>query len=188
MKFFFFTRITLLVRIIITSFLLLLILFNALLYYAYLNFEVITAKADAIDAISRMDNNQQAGLTKIPLINLDKDEDNEVWFQNKLYDVVKRETINDTVYVYVIRDAKEQEVLNDIHDYFKTDPCISATGVNKVSRLKNIYRIIDQTFINVQQDILLHSTNNKIHPVIQKFYHSSIDKEVLTPPPRISFI
>ena len=175
-------------RIIITSLLLLLIIFNTLLYYAYLNFEVIRAKVDAVDAISQLDYDQQAGLTKIPLINLDKDEDNEVWFQNKLYDVVKRETSNDTVYVYVIRDEKEQEVLNDILDHFKTDPSISSTGINKISRLKNIYRIIDQTCIHARQDILLHLTNNKAREIIQKFYHSSIDKEVLTPPPRISYI
>ena len=43
-------------------------------------------------------------ILKVPVGQLQKDESDEVWYQGKLYDVVERDRINDTGYVFLLRD------------------------------------------------------------------------------------
>ena len=88
---------------------------NSIFYYSYFSFSLIQAKVDA--AIALADQGQEKGLIKVATTNLQKDESDEVWYQHKLYDVLKRETFEDQEYVYLLQDKDEQQVLEQNDDY-----------------------------------------------------------------------
>ena len=63
----------------------------------------------------------QAGsdIIKVPVCLLQKDESDEVWYKDNLYDVVERDRINDTNYVFLLQDEQEQNVLAGNEKYFQ---------------------------------------------------------------------
>jgi hypothetical protein len=92
--------------------LLLTVFCNSFCYYGYLSCALITAKLDARLALARIDPRASPDILRVPVSQLQRDESDEVWYDGKLYDVVERERINDTVFVFLERDEQEQNVLS----------------------------------------------------------------------------
>ncbi|HEX9514012.1 MAG TPA: hypothetical protein VF939_26155 [Puia sp.] len=156
----------------------------SLLYCGWLNIELLITHANSKNALSHFSDQQQSELIKIPVCQLDKDQSDEVWFHDKLFDVVKRERIHDTVYVYVAPDKDEQDVLDMIFDHFRSEDCLASEDVNRVSPLKHISRAIDWHYI-------LRQPQESFHPIpgictinIKASPELTGASEVLTPPPR----
>ena len=86
------------------------------------------AKIEAHLAISDPKSNSESAVIKIAVCQLDKDENDEVWYRNKLYDVIKRDLVNDTMYVILLSDNNEEQLLTDNYNYFCNDECIFSEG------------------------------------------------------------
>jgi hypothetical protein len=91
--------------------LLLTVFCNSLCYYGYLSCALLKAKWDARLSLAKIDPRAASGIVRVPVCLLQKDESDEVWYKDKLYDVVERDRINDTLYVFLQRDEEEQNVL-----------------------------------------------------------------------------
>jgi hypothetical protein len=92
--------------------LLLTVFCNSLFYYGYLSCALLKAKLDARLALAKINPRASLDILQVPVSQLQKDESDEVWYDGKLYDVVERDRINDTLYVFLERDEQEQNVLN----------------------------------------------------------------------------
>lgn len=113
-------------------FLLLISFLTGLLYYSWLTFALLLSRTHAKNAIATLSGEQSSQLRKIPVAALDEDESDEVWFNGNLYDVVKRESIHDTGYVFVIQDSDEQEALDNISGHYQTENFFLQGRENKV--------------------------------------------------------
>jgi len=169
----------------IVSILLLVVFCNSFFCYTYFSFSIIKSKLEASAVIS----NAITGNTylKIPASKLQKDESDEVWYDNKLYDVAKREYVNGIEYVYLMRDEEEQDVLARSSDYFSNDEGVFSDSGNKISQQKKSQSITDKNYLTnflkkaFSPIFLLSSPTVKY-----TFCFNSICTDVPTPPPKIS--
>jgi len=99
--------------------LLLTVFCNSLFYYGYLSCALLKAKLDAKLALARINPRASFDILRVPVSLLQKDESDEVWYNDKLYDVVERDRINDTLYVFLERDEQEQNALVRQQKYFQ---------------------------------------------------------------------
>jgi hypothetical protein len=180
--------------------LLLLIVFcNSLFYYGYFSISLLKAKLDAKIAMAKM--GPQAGsdviqagsdviqagsdIIKVPVCLLQKDESDEVWYNDKLYDVVERDRINDTIYVFLLRDEQEQHVLASNQKYFQDSCGVLPEGEHALTVIKKVPTIIDTEHLTnyrltmSQYDCLAGSS-----PAAGKSPLSPVCAEIPTPPPR----
>ena len=146
---------------------------------------MLKAKLEAAMAIANTGNETSAAILKIPETKLQKDESDEAWYNNKLYDVVKREKNGDTVYVYLLRDNEEQSVLADNSNYFRNDSCIFSGSGYKENTLKKAPCITDNSYITSSiKKISFHNCISDPATVKNKYYVISFCTDVPTPPPR----
>lgn len=157
---------------------------NGLLYCGWLNIKLFLTHKTSKNALANF-SAQQSEFQKIATNDLDKDESDEVWFKGQLFDVVKRERIKDTEYVYVAPDKEEQDVLDIIFDHFQSDDhSLLLEEVNKITPLKHMSRAIDWHYILGRPQEFFHH-NPAIGALIIKTPPELTDaSEVLTPPPR----
>jgi hypothetical protein len=108
--------------------LLLTIFCNSLFYYGYFSYSILKAKLNAKVALAKIRPQDCSDILKVPVSRLQKDESDEAWFDGKLYDVAERDRINDTVYVFLLRDEEEQGVLYASQRYFQGTDAFSGKG------------------------------------------------------------
>ena len=167
----------------ISSILLLIVFCNSSFYYTYFSFSIIKAKFEAVVAIGNL--STEKTYFKIRTAELQKDESDEVWYGNKLYDVAKRESVNGTEYVYLVRDEEEQDVLTENSDYFKNDTGVFFGTECKPNPQKKLQPITDNNYIiNSSKKIFCPTYSLRPPTVKYTFCCSSICTDVLTPPPK----
>jgi hypothetical protein len=189
--------------------LLLLIVFcNSLFYYGYFSISLLKAKLDAKIAIAKVGPqagcpkmSQQAGcpqvgspemgpqagsdILKVPVWLLQKDESDEVWYNDKLYDVVERDRIDDTVYVFLLRDEQEQDVLTGNQKYIQESCGALPDGEHELTTIKRAPAITDTEHLTnyrlmlSRQGCLVGSS-----PAAGKSPLSAVCAEIPSPPPR----
>jgi hypothetical protein len=175
--------------------LLLLIVFcNSLFYYGYFSISLLKAKLDAKIALAKM--GPQAGsakmgpqggsdVIKVAVCRLQKDESDEVWYNDHLYDVVERDRINDTSYVFLLRDEQEQDVLTGNQKYFQDSCGVLPDGEHELTTIKKAPTITDTEHLTnyrltlSRQDCLVGSS-----PAAAKSPLSAVCAKIPSPPPR----
>jgi hypothetical protein len=164
--------------------LLILIVFSSLFYSGYFNALVFHAKEEAKEAMAEKNGSADLTIIKIPL-KVNSSNADEIRFHGKLYDVVKREVIKDTVYEYLYHDENEENVLSEIGIFFKGDdncffPASSATPVLKgIHNMPNqLYTFYTSSFILKKRATVSLVFSEKKYPVLNKI------SKVPTPPPR----
>ena len=169
----------------ITSISLLIVFCNSFFYYTYFSFSIIKAKFEASVTISNP--GIEKIYFKIRTAALQKDEADEAWYNNKLYDVAERESINDTEYVYLVRDDQEQDVLIQNSEYFRNDLGIFLGSGYILSPQKKSQSITDNNYITASSKKIFWRSYLLCDPGIQyKFKLASFPAEVPTPPPRLA--
>jgi hypothetical protein len=166
--------------------LLLLIVFSSLFYSGYFNALMFRAKEQAKEVIAAKECIDGFKIIKIPLsINKQSDED-EIWLDHRLYDIAKKEIINDTVYEYLYHDKNEENILSEIGSIFKGDednyfPATSATPV-----FKCIHKVPEQIYTFYASVSVLKDTAMLPEIFSEKKYSiQNKTSDVITPPPRI---
>lgn len=102
----------------LATILLLTVFCNSLFYYSYFSFSMLKAKVEAKLALAKTSPQASPDILKVPVNRLQKDELDEVWYNSELYDVVERDRIDDTIYVFLLRDEQEQNILTCKRDGF----------------------------------------------------------------------
>lgn len=121
------------------------LIFSSNLIELALNITLSEAQFEAKENISKQLANNHLNIIKIPCNNHNVISGNELWFNDKLYDVAKTELIHDSIYYYVLEDQQEQETLENIYEHFSTDFQVTKSldpklNVHKASvRFSNIY-------------------------------------------------
>ena len=167
--------------------LLLAIFSNSFFYYAYFSFSIIKAKIEAACDIASQYGS--AKLIRVKVKDLQKDESGEAWHENKLYDVAKRELVNGTEYVYLMRDEDEQDILNDNNNYFKNDSGFFWGDGFSPSSQKKSSCITDYNYvIGTPKKLLSYGCLATFPSANNKYFFYSISADVPTPPPKFFII
>ncbi len=116
--------------------LLLTVFCNSLFYYGYFSISLLKAKLAAKLAVAKIDPRASSDILRVRVSLLQKDESDEVWYNEKLYDVVERDRINDTVYVFLEQDQQEQDVLTRQQKYFLDKDGTSTAGTHELTGVK----------------------------------------------------
>jgi hypothetical protein len=158
--------------------LLLLIFSDIFLYYACYNVELIKTKLSARDISLENDNLE---VFKVPISRYNKDGPDEFIKDGKLYDVIKAETIRDTVYVSVINDKPEQEILAKSASLFSFE--------NSKVKQDNFDRQHKASLWDVNKycsdcQVLLYHNPSLLIASFKSYPLLSGSKEVASPPPR----
>ena len=101
-------------------------------YYAFLGYSEIAVKLEANASIS---GKQYATLNtiKLPLKSFNRN-DNEVWYNGHLYDIASYAVVHDSVLISVLRDDKEEGLVNIISEYFSShSDCYSSYAGDHIS-------------------------------------------------------
>ncbi len=119
---------------------------NSVFYYGYLSCALLKAKLDAKLSLARIDPRASSDILRVPVSLLQRDESDEVWYNDKLYDVVERDRINDTLYVFLERDEQEQNVLVRQQKYFQDSCGFLSAGGHKVTATKMALPVNDTEY------------------------------------------
>ncbi len=165
--------------------LLLTVFCNSLCYYGYLSCALLKAKLDARVSLARINPRASFDLLKVPVCLLQKDESDEVWYDDKLYDVVERDRINDTLFVFLERDEEEQSVLVRQQKYFNDSFGFLSAGGHEVKAAKMALPISDTECVRSnQRGLSRHFCVLKPSFVIDTALISADFSETASPPPK----
>ena len=158
---------------------------NSLFYYCYFSFSLLKAKLDAKIALAKTSPQASSDVIKVPVCLLQKDESDEVWYKNKLYDVVERDRINDTIYVFLLQDEQEQNVLACNQKYFQDNCDVLPVGGHEVTVIKKAPSITDtEQILNYQMTFAPHDCLIGSSLAANKSPLSAVCTETPSPPPK----
>jgi hypothetical protein len=143
------------------------------------------AKFEAIQ--NTLESNENApGVIKIAVNTLDKDEKDEVWYQHKLYDVVRRKSVGDASFVYILHDDQEEQLLADNYNYFRDDNGIFCPADFKIPNSKKTISLPDYKYVlpGIQKKNISCFTSPTL-TVNNEYYSNHFNIEVPTPPPKL---
>jgi hypothetical protein len=165
--------------------LLLTVFCNSLFYYGYFSISLLKAKLDAKIALAKLDPRASPDILKIPVCLLQKDESDEVWYNEKLYDVVERDRINDTLYVFLERDEEEQNALVRQQKCFQNTCGPLLAGGHEMTAIKTVLPLSDTEFIsNFQRRFSQRLRLMKPSPAANTSSLSAVFAETPSPPPK----
>jgi len=103
----------------ITAILLFLLLLNSFFYCLYYNICIWQRQASVKASIANSTYGGRLTIIKMPTAssNLTQNEEDEITVGGMLYDVVKRQTLHDTVFLYTLPDDEEQQLVEKINAY-----------------------------------------------------------------------
>ena len=134
----------------ITAILLFLLLLNSFFYCLYHNICILQRQAAVKASIASSTYNGNLTIIKIPLAAVDSAQmdDDEITIGNMLYDVVKRQTLHDTAYIYALPDDEEQQLVAKINTYLNAGPAMSRCGNTAVHTEVQPIKFLPQVYLN----------------------------------------
>ncbi|HWY34035.1 MAG TPA: hypothetical protein VNX68_05270 [Nitrosopumilaceae archaeon] len=140
------------------------------------------------ETISSLTSLSSVELLKFPINKSPDVTDDELRYDNKLYDIVKKEIKNDTVYFYVLNDKKEGQL------YAQLDKHIEDNGVceNNIAKSTNSPKQLNKTksaiyFFDSFPSLFQQLTESRVnHSHFVFLLPGSQYTGIITPPPRIS--
>jgi hypothetical protein len=164
---------------------LLLIFCNGFFYYAYFSFSITKAKLEAAKKITDLGVEKSDLILKVPVSRLQKDESDEVWFNNKLYDVVDRKKIEGVDYVLLLQDEDEQNVLVEGNNYFQHDENMTLGKTsNQLSAKKISFKMDHNYFPNLFEEMDPFYLLSIPRACKNKSFLDPASKDVPSPPPK----
>ncbi len=96
--------------------------------------------------------NGEVTVIKIPAASLGATQmdDDEITVDNRLYDVIKRQTLHDTVYVYTLPDDEEQQLVAKINSFNNAGPVFDRYGNTAVHSVVQPIKFLPQVYLNRQ--------------------------------------
>ena len=94
--------------------LLIIFTFNVIGYYLFFEISAIQVKEEMAATISRSSFSQKTEIIVVPINELTDLANDEIWYNNKLYDIVKKEIKNDSIFLSVLNDQKEEHLITNL--------------------------------------------------------------------------
>jgi hypothetical protein len=157
---------------------------NSVFYYGYFSYSLLKAKIDAKLALAKIRPQESPDILRVPVCRLERDESDEAWYNGKLYDVIERDRIHDTLYAFLLRDEEEQGVLCSNQGHFQDTGGFLAWG-HEMTAIKippaftDTEQMQDYRLSFRRQDCLIRT-----FPAPNKSHFSSLRAETPTPPPK----
>ncbi len=173
----------------ISAILLFLLLLNSFFYCLYCNLCIWHREEEVKASISNKSYDQSITLIKIPSAKIKKEflTEDDIWYKKNLYDVVKRQVIHDTVYIYMLPDKEEQNIVEKMNAYISDDISPASPGGCAINVIKNIVKVIPQPYIchSLPSYFFLNSNNTGNNEMQYSTYF--ITAEIITPPPKATY-
>lgn len=167
---------------IISIILSLVLIFSSNLIEVSLNITLSEARFEAKENLSKELATNHLKIIKIPSTSQNIISGNELWYNEKLYDVAKTELINDSIYYYVLEDQQEQETLENICEHFNTEFQVTKSLDPKLNIHKANVRVTNIYCFNFCRQKYYQNISFSKNQFLQDKYVSYSCK-VLTPPP-----
>jgi len=168
----------------ISILLLLLFLYNVAGYYFVFKILQMDIRSDAKEQIEKSLKKDQLEEIVIFPGKTDKEikwirDGKEFSYKNKMYDIVKTEKKQDKIIFYCLNDEKEEMLFANLDNYVK----------RKRSEKRNINNVISKNITNYffeSLEKLNTSSKSEIIRLVFNITPNSLQKEVLSPPPKHS--
>ena len=160
------------------------LIFSSNLIELLLNITLSEARFEAKENLSRELATNHLKIIKIPSISHNVISGDELWYNEKLYDVAKTELIHDSIYYYVLEDQQEQENLENIYEHFSTDFQVTKSLDPKLNLHKASVRVSNIYCFNLYRQKYYQGISFPKSQFRQDKYVKYSCK-VLTPPPEI---
>jgi hypothetical protein len=171
-------------RSIFALFFLMVFTFNVVIYYTLFEYNENEAKAEMSQTISHMHSLLGTEMVTLPLSRLNDVSHDEIWLNGKLYDIVRTEVKSDSVVVYVLNDAKEENLVSNMatHTDSQCDPSMRIASAKHSS--KHISKTASQKYIpSAIVSFRYHPDSHVVSCVINCFYFTETFP-VQSPPPK----
>jgi hypothetical protein len=110
--------------------------------------------------------------------------EDEITYHGQLFDVAKRIVFDDSVVLYLYADNDEQNVLNELVNYFQSDDSCIIPMSEKIFRIKILNGNQDQISKRIILLTLLYPYTISCHSILQKTHQITVRHDpVPTPPP-----
>ncbi len=158
---------------------------NSLFYYGYFSISLLKSKLEARLVLAKISPQGSSGILKVPAGRLQRDESDEAWYNNELYDVVERDRMNDTVYVFLLRDEEEQHVLTLNEHYFQDEGALLPAGDHRVMTIKRVPEVTDSENMQSGRFMLLwHNEPLGLPAACNTYLPAAVWAEIPLPPPK----
>lgn len=158
------------------------LLLGSSIYYLSFDLSLAKAKLQASRQISREGASKKFKTIVLYSKTGDETGEDEIWYDNKLYDIACSKWMNDSIYYYVLEDNREEEVLSVVNDHFRSEFNALDNQCQKPLIHKILSRQLDQYYFNVLKGA--DHSSLRIFPSI-RFDQSQIIRagKILSPPP-----
>lgn len=109
--------------------------------------------------------------------------DDELWFDNQMFDVVKRIVKNGKVYLMCIADADEAAALKKLADLVHSDSNADTNGNDKFKIINSLQDIFCDQFYQIDETLTASSNINYFNDYSSQL--SELTKKITVPPPKI---
>ena len=171
----------------ITAFLLLVLLLNSFFYCLYCNICIWQREASVEASIRNNTYGGSVTILKIPVATITAGllNDDEITVNKRLYDVVKRQMIHDTVYLYTLPDDEEQSLVDKIDTYVSAGETVGKQRNCAVRTVMHAVKFLPQVYINrAAYAALLKKSNLCPLQYHLAYYYSYTYPDIPTPPPK----
>jgi hypothetical protein len=123
-------------RTIFSIFFLLVFTFNVIIYYTLFDVSEMEAKTEMAETIANLPSLRSTETFRLPVSRLKDTQQDEIWLNGKLYDIVKAEVQGDSVLVYVLNDLNEQCLIHKMAEQScgQSDVCGASTPSKQVPK------------------------------------------------------
>jgi hypothetical protein len=148
----------------------------------YFNFSLIADKIEARHFIDEDKDHESLSIIKIPIGEYNKSNENEIWYDGKLYDIASSRVENGFVYLSVWHDGDEETLVNNYTAQLRDNGFVTDVGTHVKSVQKTF--IADDNFFQPPFRYLDHSVVIDLDFTLFRLsYFDTNYSSVLSPPP-----
>jgi len=174
---------------VIATVLLALLMLNSFFYCLYCNICIWQREAEVKEMVADQNFGGAVTIVKIPSASTGSELEtkDELWYNKSLYDVIKRQVVKDTLYVYMVADEEEENFVNRIDAFITAGDECCYNSACTVHTEKTTVKIISQhyTCTSLPGSFFRHA--NTKHFGLMQPYICLVAGEIITPPPRRTF-
>lgn len=160
-------------------------IFNVFGFYLFFEISTIQIKEEVSDNIEKNSSFSNIEIIAFPLnpITEQYQYDKEVWFNNKLYDIVKKELKSDTIFLSVLSDQKEEHLITQLNTHLEHGLDNVFHAIDSKHPLKGIYKYSSQKFLANAGNSYRRFSKSISICFFTSNYDSIYFHFILTPPP-----
>ena len=108
----------------------------------------------------------------------------EIWYHKNLYDVIKRQLLHDTLYVYMVADEEEEALVSKIDAYISAGDAKTYSNGYTVHSQKSTLKMASQHYICNPIHQYVNSNKQRCFYSYAQHHAYCITAEIITPPPK----